>query len=808
MTGVLGDLRKIGGIGVAAASLLVACAPAPVTRQDTRVAELRAEGRFAAALTVARADLAAQSRAHGIPRWRVASARLDVETLELIAALPDSQRLALAAVERLIPSRVTAEGAWQHTLPALQLQLATRERLLGADHPDAADTRSAIGRLEWLLGNAVEANAQSRRAIEIRRRAFGEEHPSVLESIDQLAQAVRLAGIRPQQGDSLFDHATVLGRRIYPRGSPELATVLHHAANSSRARGRLDLANRYFAEALKLGRRVYPDSSVRVAEILTDWAATRVMDRQPEQAVQLAREAVAILDRPGTREGPQLPLALNSLGKALLRSGRPRDALPVLMQTVQAQELRWRSLRPDLGRSRVVQFAGWMDVAAARIALGDSTGAFEAYARGLARGVVERAAGRAETPDASRWQNLLGRVRRALPESTAVVGWLQHPVAGVVGEPFWCFVIRRGSGIHWVRVSRPERRFWIGRHRPYSPAQSEGDLAVSLLRARMRAAGAWPLRVEVDAQIDSLSTALHALRVQPIEPWLDGVRELVVVSPDVHHDLPVEFLHAPGGPTVLDRFVVSYAPNPLCFVLEAESRRGSVNPRAWRTLVVGATNHGFNRRARRESREVLDEVDDVRRAFPRSRVLLGAGASEAALRTLAAAGELERFDLIHLAGHQQTDRIFALDTGLALAEAYEQHPGELLDLIDARDGRLTPFELDEMHLQARLVVMASCNSLGSTYTMTEGALGLGAAALRAGAHSVLVSAWNVEDRAAHLLVTTFYDRLTNPRGRPVTAAEALRDARLAVRDWRAPDGTRPYAHPAYWAGFALLGSTQ
>jgi CHAT domain-containing protein len=87
---------------------------------------------------------------------------------------------------------------------------------------------------------------------------------------------------------------------------------------------------------------------------------------------------------------------------------------------------------------------------------------------------------------------------------------------------------------------------------------------------------------------------------------------------------------------------------------------------------------------------------------------------------------------------------------------------------------------------------------------SQGWLGLQQALLRAGARSVLVSAWRVEDRAGALLMREFYARLS-PGSGGEERARALRDAQQVVRHYRAPDGSQPYAHPAYWAGFTLIG---
>ena len=37
---------------------------------------------------------------------------------------------------------------------------------------------------------------------------------------------------------------------------------------------------------------------------------------------------------------------------------------------------------------------------------------------------------------------------------------------------------------------------------------------------------------------------------------------------------------------------------------------------------------------------------------------------------------------------------------------------------------------------------------------------------------------------------------------PSSNGEALREARVKLREYRAPDGTQPYRHPKFWGGFA------
>jgi CHAT domain-containing protein len=81
-------------------------------------------------------------------------------------------------------------------------------------------------------------------------------------------------------------------------------------------------------------------------------------------------------------------------------------------------------------------------------------------------------------------------------------------------------------------------------------------------------------------------------------------------------------------------------------------------------------------------------------------------------------------------------------------------------------------------------------------------LGLTPVLFAAGARRILVSLWTVDDRATAILMDRFYARLT--KGVPPATALAL--AKRFLRDVRDGTGRRPFEHPAYWAGFILIGA--
>lgn len=77
--------------------------------------------------------------------------------------------------------------------------------------------------------------------------------------------------------------------------------------------------------------------------------------------------------------------------------------------------------------------------------------------------------------------------------------------------------------------------------------------------------------------------------------------------------------------------------------------------------------------------------------------------------------------------------------------------------------------------------------------------------LAAGARSLLVSTWRVEDRAPALFMQRFYSNLVDAPG--TSKARALRDAQSWLRNYVAPDGSMPYRHPIHWAGYVVIGAS-
>jgi CHAT domain-containing protein len=248
---------------------------------------------------------------------------------------------------------------------------------------------------------------------------------------------------------------------------------------------------------------------------------------------------------------------------------------------------------------------------------------------------------------------------------------------------------------------------------------------------------------------------------------LQGTDLVYLVPHGLLHYLPLHALVV-AGKCLSDRFQIAYAPSAA--VLSRVIRRARHAERAGKTQALVAGNPTL------DLRHAETEAQDVARRFG-VRAHLGDRASKATILPA-----LATKDVIHLAGHGRFDPTQPLESGVVFAG------GEIL----------TAREIMGLRLQADLVTLSACATGLSEISRGDELIGLTRSLLYAGASSVLVSLWSVEDESTGQLMADFYRRLYDGQGRKIkTKASALREAMQAMQEQR--------KHPYYWAPFVLVG---
>lgn len=134
-----------------------------------------------------------------------------------------------------------------------------------------------------------------------------------------------------------------------------------------------------------------------------------------------------------------------------------------------------------------------------------------------------------------------------------------------------------------------------------------------------------------------------------------------------------------------------------------------------------------------------------------------------------------------------------LRCGLCLAGANQTLSGESQPSDGQGDGILNALEIAQTDLRGLdLVVLSACQTALGDVSQGEGVFGLQRGFKKAGAQSILMSLWEVDDEFTHLFMTEFYRGWTSG----MTKTAALRNAQSIVK--------AKYPEPRHWAAFILL----
>src|SRR5579883_2429424 len=209
-----------------------------------------------------------------------------------------------------------------------------------------------------------------------------------------------------------------------------------------------------------------------------------------------------------------------------------------------------------------------------------------------------------------------------------------------------------------------------------------------------------------------------------------------------------------------DRFRISYAPSAsvmaACLALPPR-RRG-------RVLVLGVAD--------RKAPLIAAEARAVAGLWPRSCLLEGERATVTALRAHAAGTRV-----LHIAAHGTFRRETPLFSAIHLSRS-----------------RLSLYELYQLRMPLELAVLSGCATGLNVVAHGDELVGLMRGLLSAGARSLLLTLWDVNDRATLEFMSAFYRGWRSGLAKD----EAVRQAMAAVRE--------QWPHPYYWAPFVLIGS--
>ena len=258
-------------------------------------------------------------------------------------------------------------------------------------------------------------------------------------------------------------------------------------------------------------------------------------------------------------------------------------------------------------------------------------------------------------------------------------------------------------------------------------------------------------------KIKSHLNLLYSQLIGPLEPLLQN-RSLIIIPQGGLHYLPFHALHD-GDKYLIESCEVSYAPSAAIF--QHCLRRGEHESDS--ALLLGVSDE--------QAPRIHDEIRSIRGIFGSTTAFVDDAATQDALRLHSMA-----VDVVHLACHGQFRSDNPLFSALLLA-----------------DGWFTVRDAYSLRLNNALVTLSACETGANVVAPGDELIGLARGFFSAGARSVLLSLWMVDDEATNRMMVDFYREMK--AGSSLSAS--LRTAQLRM--------LQEMPHPFFWSPFVLVG---
>ncbi|WP_434299061.1 tetratricopeptide repeat protein [Corallococcus exiguus] len=726
---------------------------------------------------------------------------LYARALAIREAATDGSPSDLAAALNNLATLYQAQGKYSQAEPLYARALAIWEKAFGTHHPHVAASLNNLATLYRKQGKYSQAEPLYARALAIWEEVLGKRHPDVAGSLNNLATLYRDQG-KYSQAEPLYERALAIREAVLGRNHPDLAASLNNLALLRLAQHRLDDAVPLFTRAFgvseqRLRREALEFSEARLASFLQHLRADE------EQLYALVRA------HPDSAHVRRL-----ALSAALLLKGRSveetADISRAVYRSLGAEERgtfeQLRKLRTQLA-SLSLHGPGALTPSSYQRQLTALTEQGDALEATLAsRSAPLRALSALPAPD-----DIVDRVAGALPGDGALVEFITYEDRPLV----------LGTGTAQLRclalVLLPDGNIRALDLGPAAPIEAAASSLRDALARR-------------DAAFEESAHALYRLAFQPLLPLLGKARRLFL-SPDGQLALvPFAALHD-GRRYLVDSYDFTYVTSGKDLLPRPQQRRPAssvvvlADP-AFNTglqaspLPAGGASVVAERSPslRREDLVARDwapvplpgsreEAEAIQRLFPQAQLFLGPKATKERLLHLSTPG------ILHLATHgffledaAAPENARAVATFGALGEDPQaaRPPDPLLrsGLLlagetekSASDSALvTALELAGLDLWGtQLVVLSACDTGRGAVRRGQGVYGLRRAFLVAGAETVVMSLWKVDDATTRTLMETYYRHLLGGEGLATALREAMRELR------------RAQPHPHYWAPFIAMG---
>jgi len=276
--------------------------------------------------------------------------RYEVKVVELRQA--NEQDKALSEALRLYNEAIglSDQGKYAEAITSAERALAIREKFLGENHIEVADTLNELATMHYRRGDYAQAERLFQRALAISEKVLGEDHPEVARPLNNLAFIYQTRGDSKRAAPLLRRSLAIREKALGPQ-HPDVAITLNNLAGLYHAQGDYVRAESLYQRALSIREKALHAQHPDVAKSLNNLAFLYQTKGDYARAEPLYQRVLAINEKALGENHPDAIISINNLASVYQAQARYELAKELYQKALAIREKTLGPDHPDVGVS-------------------------------------------------------------------------------------------------------------------------------------------------------------------------------------------------------------------------------------------------------------------------------------------------------------------------------------------------------------------------------------------------------------------------------------------------------------------------
>ncbi|MCJ8279996.1 MAG: tetratricopeptide repeat protein, partial [Rivularia sp. ALOHA_DT_140] len=261
------------------------------------------------------------------------------------ASIQNSEELEKAKRLNAEGMKVYQEGKHNQAIPLLKSALSIREKTLGEEHPDVVESLNNLALVYEALSNYDALQSLYLRTLNIYEKILGKEHQYVANILNKLARVYQLQG-NYQTCEGLYLRSIAIYEQALGKFHPDVGQTLNNLAQLYKLQGNYIKAESLLLRSLTIYEKALGKSHSDVAIILNNLGQIYELQGDYAQAESFYLRSLAIYKK--LQNNTDIANILNNLGQLYKLQGSYKKAESLLLRSLEITEKVLGKSHPDV----------------------------------------------------------------------------------------------------------------------------------------------------------------------------------------------------------------------------------------------------------------------------------------------------------------------------------------------------------------------------------------------------------------------------------------------------------------------------